>query len=121
MPENPLHDARVQRGIPLASIACITRLSPHIVDALDSGQFSTLPAGIYARAYVRAFAAAVGLEGDRALATLEGQLPVAAELSPAILEQLQPRPRIGASGTMIARNVVIDVAFLVGVTALLVS
>ena len=59
MSDNPLHDARVQRGITLTAIASATRLSPWIVKALDSGRFDAIPAGLYARSYVRAFAGAV--------------------------------------------------------------
>src|SRR6476659_3379402 len=88
MAENPLHDARVQRGISLASIASTTRLSPFVVAALDSGRFSALPAGLYARSYVRAFAGAVGLDADSTLATLAECLPAAVELSPEVLEQV---------------------------------
>jgi hypothetical protein len=117
---NPLHDARVQRGISQHAIASTTRLSPRIVDALDKGRFSEIPAGLYARSYVRAFAAAVGLDADEALAALGDRLPSAVELSPAILEQVRSEPK-PASTTRIVQDVAVDAAFLFSTSALLVA
>jgi len=119
MAENPLHDARVQRGISLASIASTTRLSPLVVAALDSGRFSALPAGIYARSYVRAFAGAVGLDGESVLASLADCLPAAVELSPEILEQV--RPDKTSDATRLVRDVLVDAGFLFSVSAVLVA
>ncbi len=119
MADNPLHDARVQRGISLASIASTTRLSPLVVSALDSGRFSALPAGIYARSYVRAFAGAVGLDADTVLASLADSLPAAVELSPEILEQVRPDKTSGAA--RLVCDVVIDVAFLFSLSVLIVG
>ena len=119
MAENPLHNARVQRGISLACIASTTRLSPLVVAALDSGRFNALPAGIYARSYVRAFAGAVGLDGESVLTSLADCLPAAVELSPEILDQVRPDKTSGA--TRLVRDVLVDVAFLFSVSALLVG
>lgn len=87
---NPLHDARVQRGISLETIAATTRLSPRVVSALDSGHFEAIPGGLYARSYVRAFAKAVALDPEAVLAQLGDRLPAVVELSPAFAEQPHP-------------------------------
>jgi hypothetical protein len=73
--ETGLHRARIQRGIGLMDLAARTRLSPRVVQQIDEGRFAELPAGLYARAYVRAFAAEVGLEPAQVLAELEPILP----------------------------------------------
>jgi hypothetical protein len=73
--DNRLHRARVDRGIALADIAARTALNPITVQAIDAGRFTDLPAGIYARSYVRAFASAVGLEPEQVLRELEPSLP----------------------------------------------
>lgn len=73
--DNLLHRARVDRGIELADIAARTSLNPITVQAIDSGRFGDLPAGIYARSYVRAFASAVGLQPEQVLRELEPSLP----------------------------------------------
>jgi hypothetical protein len=76
---NPLHRARISRGISLARIATITCLSPRIVQQLDEGRFVELPGGVYARSYVRAFASAVGLDPEVMVAELVDSLPPAAD------------------------------------------
>jgi hypothetical protein len=73
--DNPLHRARVSRGIALADIARRTCLSPQVVQRIDAGRFDQLPAGVYARSYVRSFALAVGLDPESALASVAEHLP----------------------------------------------
>jgi hypothetical protein len=119
MSTNPLHGARVLRGVSLRDIACSTRLSPRIVAALDSGRFDALPAGIYARSYVRAFARAVGLDADAALTTLSDQLPQPVELAAALLDQVRPRRPVAPAG--IVRDAAVDASLLVVVTVLLLT
>jgi len=121
MSTNPLHGARVQRGVSLHDIARSTRLSPRIVTALDSGRFEQLPAGIYARSYVRAFARAVELDAEHVLAMLADRLPAAVDLSREVIDRLRPRERTTSAATAIVRDAMMDAAFLVGVSALLVA
>jgi hypothetical protein len=118
---NPLHDARVQRGIPLDTIGAVTRLSPWIVQALDKGRFSDIPAGLYARSYVRAFARAVNLDPEAVLAELSDQLPPAAELSPQLAEQVRPEPITRPLVGPIVRDAAVDVCFLFSLSALIVA
>ena len=76
-PQNPLLRARLRRGLSLADIQERTRLSPRVLRVLDEGRFSELPGGLYARGYVRAYAAAVDLDPDRTVEELSAQLPAA--------------------------------------------
>jgi hypothetical protein len=117
---NPLHDARVQRAIPLSVIASSTRMSPRVVSALDEGRFEDLPAGLYARAYVRMFAGAVQLDPDSALASLHDRLPRPVELVPEVLNRLRPA-RQSVTTTGLACDLAVDVALLAGVSAMLVG
>jgi len=73
--DNPLHLARLDRGLELAQLADHTALSPWIVQKIDAGHFDQLPPGIYARAYVRTFASAVGLEPEQAVRDVLDRLP----------------------------------------------
>jgi len=117
---NPLHGARVQHGLSLHEIASSTRLSPRIVNDLDSGRFEQLPAGIYARSYVRAFAVAVGLNPDDTLTDLNDQLPRPVELVPTLLDQARPpRPRVVSGG--IVRAAAVDLTLLFALSLLLLS
>ena len=75
--DNPLHRARVQRGIGLSRLAALTMLSPHIVERIDEGRFAELPGGLYARSYIRAFASVVGIDPDNVVRELADRLPPA--------------------------------------------
>jgi hypothetical protein len=66
-----LHRARVQRGISLERISTSTALNPAMAARIDEGRFEELPAGVYARSFVRTFARAVGLPPDEALGSVE--------------------------------------------------
>ena len=59
-----LRRRRVQRGIALERIAAATKVSADLWHGLERGDLSRWPSGIYARAYVRAYAMEVGLDPD---------------------------------------------------------
>jgi cytoskeletal protein RodZ len=60
-----LRRIRLQRGITLARIARSTRIAEDRLEGLERNDFSGWPSGIYARAYVRQYASAIGVEGDQ--------------------------------------------------------
>jgi cytoskeletal protein RodZ len=60
-----LRHAREERGISHDDVARDTRIAKRYVIALDNESIGTLPGGPYNRAYVRAYAAYVGLDADR--------------------------------------------------------
>lgn len=84
--DNPLHRARVQRGIGLSQLAALTLLSARIIDKIDEGRFAELPGGLYARSYIRAFASAVGLDPEEVVRELAARLPPAEDPFPALRE-----------------------------------
>jgi Helix-turn-helix domain len=55
---------RDRRGITLESIAQTTKVSTALFAGLERGDCSRWPVGLYGRAYVRAYADAIGLNGD---------------------------------------------------------
>lgn len=59
-----LKQARENRGIALRQIAAATKISTGALEALERGDFSRLPGGIFSRAFVRAYAIEVGLDPD---------------------------------------------------------
>jgi len=59
-----LRRLRVQRGISLESIATSTKVSADLWSGMERNDFSRWPAGIYARAYVRAYAIEIGVDPD---------------------------------------------------------
>jgi cytoskeletal protein RodZ len=59
-----LRQARERRGLSLRDIASVTKISMMALKAIERNEFGRLPGGLYRRAYVRSFAAAVGLDAD---------------------------------------------------------
>ncbi len=69
-----LRQARERRGLTLQQIARETKIPFRHLDALEHGNLSDVPQGIYRRAEIRAFAQSVGLDQSVALAELERAL-----------------------------------------------
>jgi transcriptional regulator with XRE-family HTH domain len=59
-----LRRIRVQRGISLDRISEATKVSPDFWVGLERNDFSHWPSGIYARAYVRAYAIEIGVDPE---------------------------------------------------------
>ncbi len=81
-----LRAAREQRGLTLEGVSASTKMSRHTLALIDADQFERLPGGILTRGYLRAYAAAVGLDPERIVADYREQwfgeaaeaLPIAA-------------------------------------------
>lgn len=59
-----LRRTRLQRGISIDQIADITNIARDLLEGLERNDFSEWPTGIFARAYVRQYANAVGVDPD---------------------------------------------------------
>lgn len=59
-----LRRKRIQRGITLEQIAHSTKIGLELLEGLERNDFSGWPLGIYARAYIRQYAYAVGVDPD---------------------------------------------------------
>lgn len=55
---------RMQRGIAIDQIAESMKISSDLLTGLERNDFSRWPAGIYARAYIRQYAYAIGVDPD---------------------------------------------------------
>jgi transcriptional regulator with XRE-family HTH domain len=53
---------RERHRITIEDIARDTRVKPELIDALERNDLSAWPRGVYARAWIRAYASAVGLD-----------------------------------------------------------
>ena len=85
-----LYDARLRRNLPLEELSARTSLSPKMLRLIEEGRFDELPAGPYARSYVRSFAAEVGLDPDATLRRVEHLLPCAPDPLPVWREMRGP-------------------------------
>lgn len=81
-----LHRARLARGLSLEDLVDRTSLRPAVLKKIDEGRFAELPAGLYARAYIRTFAREVGAEPEVVLETLAPLLPAAPDPLPVMRE-----------------------------------
>jgi hypothetical protein len=63
------------RGESLDAIARRTGIRPRLLQAIETARYDQLPRGIYARSAVKAFADALGLDGNVVAAEIEPQLP----------------------------------------------
>lgn len=70
-----LRQARLARGEDLIAIAARTGVRPAFLEALEEGRYADLPRGIYGRATVKTYAAALGLDADEMLRACDGCLP----------------------------------------------
>jgi cytoskeletal protein RodZ len=91
-----LRHARESRGLTLERIARETKIPQRHLEALERGHLGLSPAGFYQRAEIRAYARAVGLDEELALAQLRSaSTPVEAQsASPEIAkagESTRPR------------------------------
>ena len=59
-----LRAERERRGISIDTIASVTKVGGDLWDGLERNDFSRWPSGIFARAFVRDYARAIGLDSD---------------------------------------------------------
>jgi cytoskeletal protein RodZ len=62
-----LREARERKGVSLRQIANKTKIAVAVLDGLERNDISKLPGGIFGRAFVRSFAAEVGLDPESAI------------------------------------------------------
>jgi hypothetical protein len=62
-----LRSERERRGISLETIATVTNVGIELWAGLEANDFSRWPSGIFARAFVRDYAKAVGLDADEVI------------------------------------------------------
>jgi cytoskeleton protein RodZ len=67
--------ARETRGYSLADAERLTNVRVKYLSALERADFDALPGRTYARAFLRTYAAALGLEADRFVAAFEAMVP----------------------------------------------
>jgi len=60
-----LRRSRLRRGIELEQVAGITKINPTYLRFLEEDRFADLPARVYVRGFVMAYAQCLGLDADR--------------------------------------------------------
>ena len=121
MPENfgaRLRQRREQQQISLSSIADQTKIAMPLLEALERDDVSQWPGGIFRRAFIRAYAAAIGLEPDvvvrefleahpdpvEVIATPPSSRGLLARILPAVRNRLAPKDAPVAGSTQEAAS-----------------
>lgn len=72
-PGTLLAAARIRHGLPLSEIADRTRIARQVLEAIESENWSALPAQVYVRGFIRLYAREVGLDPKVPLSLLDNQ------------------------------------------------
>ncbi|BCA84638.1 transcriptional regulator [Enterococcus saigonensis] len=81
-----LRQARLNKNISLDELQQITKIQKRYLEAIESGKLDALPGSFYVRAFVKQYAQAVGEDGDKLVAILDGK----ASLTPPVPKRAQP-------------------------------
>lgn len=68
-----LRELRVKRGLSLDELSRATRVARPYLEALENDAFTSLPAPVFTRGFIRAYCQAVGVAADDALARYDGR------------------------------------------------
>jgi len=70
-----MRQARELRGVSLRQIAEATKISVSALEALERNDISRLPGGIFSRAFVRSYAAEIGVDPEQTVREFLAQFP----------------------------------------------
>lgn len=70
-----MRHVREQRGVSLRQIADATKISVGQLEALERNDISRLPGGIFSRAFVRSYAAQIGVDPEQTVREFLSQFP----------------------------------------------
>jgi cytoskeleton protein RodZ len=83
-----LRRERLRRGWDLERVAAETKITLHLLEAIEADQFDRLPGGVIARNFVRQYARMLKLDDDEIIARFRRQFEEHAEVAP----EPQPEP-----------------------------
>ena len=110
-----LREARERRGLTLQQIARETRIPWRHLDALERGNLDVVPAGVYRRAEIRAYADAVGLDRSLALTQFEHAMESSA-VAPNMDDRPAPSSRMSTVWTALGAIGVVAAATIFAVS-----
>ena len=100
-----LRQRREAHSISIDQAAAATRIRPHYLRALESGDFSALPSVAQARGFLRAYAGYLKLDPDPLLAMLESREPASEETVPVTKPHSDPGSELPEETAQIFKEV----------------
>ncbi|WP_232324770.1 helix-turn-helix domain-containing protein [Halobacillus mangrovi] len=70
-----LREARESKGLSLEEVQENTKIQKRYLQAIENNEFKVLPGKFYTRAFIREYAAAVGLDPEQVMEEHKGELP----------------------------------------------
>jgi hypothetical protein len=98
-----LRRERERRQIALSSISANTKINAALFEALEREDLSRWPTGIFRRAFIRAYATAIGLDPDVVQREFLERFPDPADVLPIAAPESAPAATVGASGETVLR------------------
>src|SRR5262245_19840762 len=92
-----LRDARLDRNLTLHDISRVTKISVRLLDSIDRDDLAAMPGDFFARAFLRAYAAEVGLDP----AEIVGEY--VKQLAPATVQPVEPPQATAAPDAHVRR------------------
>lgn len=92
-----LREQRERHGVDLAAVAAQTKIKGALLQSLERDDVSQWPSGIYRRAYVRAYAQAIGLDADTVLREFMDAYPDPDEAAAAAADAAAAQNRAAAA------------------------
>ena len=92
-----LQACRISQGISLEAVSRMTRITRAILKQIESEDMAKLPAPVFVKGFLRAYAEEVGADKDEVLARFEASLQSARKLKPVQASREKPRsylPRV---------------------------
>src|SRR5262245_30563049 len=87
-----LREQREERKVSLEDISAKTKIKVGLLEGLEADDLSRWPQGIFRRAYIRAYAQAIGLDPDTVLQQFLALYPEPAEEQPLVAPESPKRP-----------------------------
>ncbi len=110
-----LRAARERKGVSLRQIAEATKISVAVLEGLERNDISRLPAGIFGRAFVRSFAAEVGLDTEAVVqqftTQFRAELQVDGSPAPASSEGRRQRVALAIAALLVGALIAMGVIY----------